>query len=445
MSHFPKEFIWGAACASYQCEGAWNLDGKGLNIWDEFTHTPGHIANGDTGDTACDSYHRFREDVALMKAHNISAYRFSVSWARVIPDGDGPVNEQGLRFYEELVDELLANGIRPMVTLYHWDLPSALQNKGGWLNRDIVAAFGRYARIVAERFGSRVDWYMTLNEPQCVAVLGYSSGEHAPGWKLSDEKVLLVYHHLELAHSEAYRQIKAVRKDAVVGVVTCGRQCYPRVDTPKGREAAYGATFALDGNWLFTHNIFLDPIFFGKYDDSAPQVVRDFAASVPQGDWEAMEKPDFVGFNLYQGEPVEEDGSFTPLTVGCRRTALKWTVAPEALHFAPVNLYRRYGKPVMVTENGLSCNDFVYLDGQVHDPDRIDFLHRYLRELSKALEEGVPVLGYLHWSLLDNFEWAQGYMERFGLIYVDYPTGTRIPKDSARWYAQVIAANGANL
>lgn len=447
MSKFPKDFLWGAACASFQCEGGWNEDGKGPSIWDEFCHDPTqrHVKNGDTGDVACDSYHRFREDVAMLKQHNMKNYRFSISWPRIMPTGEGEINEKGLAFYDALVDELIANGIQPMITLYHWDLPSALQDKGGWLNREIVPKFARYAQVIAEHFKGRVKYYMTINEPQCIAVLGYGDGIHAPGWKLSEEKVLQVFHVLALSHSAAYRAVKAVDPDTVVGVVTCGRQCFPAVDTPKGRDAAYEATFRLDGRYLFTSNIFLDPLILGKYDDSANEIVRRFAASIPQCEWDAMQKPDFVGFNIYQGDPVEEDGTMTPLWEGFPLTALKWKVTPECLHFAPMNLYRRYGLPVFVTENGLSCNDKVYMDGMVHDADRIDFLHRYLLELSKALEEGVPVMGYLQWSLLDNFEWADGYGERFGLIYVDYPTGNRIPKDSARWYAEVIATNGECL
>lgn len=448
MNQFPKDFLWGVACASYQCEGGWDADGKGLNIWDEFCHdiTRCHVKNGDTGDVACDSYHRFREDVALMKAHNVQAYRFSISWARVIPDGDGEVNEKGLQFYDDLVEELIANGIEPMITLYHWDLPSALQDKGGWLNRDIVTAFGRYARIIAERFRGRVKTYMTLNEPQCVAQLGYGNGVHAPGWVLSEEKVARVFHNLCLAHSEAYRQIKAVcGPEVLVGAVPCGNLCYPQKDTPENREAAYQASFNLANGWAFTFNIFLDSLILKRYDDSAPEPVKRFAATIDPADWEKMEAPDFIGINVYHGTMVDETGARVDPYPGSPLTACKWNVTPEVMHYGPMNLYRRYGLPVMITENGQSCNDRISLDGKVHDPNRIDFLHRYLLELRKAVDEGVPVLGYLQWSFLDNFEWSEGYNERFGIVFVDYRDGTRIPKDSAAWYAQVIAANGANL
>ncbi len=449
MSGFPKDFIWGVACASYQCEGAWNEDGKGPNIWDDFCHelTRRNVKNGDTGDVACDSYHRYREDVALMKAHNIKAYRFSVSWARVIPDGDGEVCEKGLEFYESLVDELIANGIEPMITLYHWDLPSALQDKGGWLNRDIIGAFGRYAGVLARRLKGKVRKYMTLNEPQCAAFLGYGSGEHAPGLKMGEEKVAQVFHIMCLAHSEAYRAIKAADPEAMVGAAPCGRQCYPEADTPENREAAYRETFNLSSvqGWAFTTNIFLDSLLLRRYDESAPAAVRKFAETIDPADWEKMETLDFIGLNVYSGDMVDASGGYVKRYPGSPLTATKWKVSPEVLHYCVVNNYRRYGKPIIITENGQSCNDRIFLDGKVHDPERIDFLHRYLLELEKGIGEGVPVLGYLQWSFLDNFEWSQGYDERFGIIYVDYSTGRRIPKDSAAWYAGVIETNGGCL
>jgi len=446
MSKFPKGFIWGVACASYQCEGAWNEDGKGPNIWDDFCHdlTTQNVRNGDTGDVTCDSYHRYKEDVALMKQHNVKVYRFSISWARVIPDGAGEVNEKGLQFYDDLVNELLDNGIEPWVTLYHWDLPSALQDKGGWLNRDIVKVFGRYAGIIAERFKGRVHNYMTLNEPQCIAQLGYLTGTHAPGWKLGWEKTAQVYHHLCLAHSEAQRAIKAVcGDDARVGVVSCGSLAYPEKDTPEGREAAYRASFDLNTGWSF--NIFLDSLLLHRYDDSANEAIKRFASTIDPKDWDLMETPEFIGLNIYQGFMVDEQGNTVDRYPGFPVTGIKWGVTPEVLRYGPQNLYRRYGLPMYITENGLSCNDKVYLDGKVHDLDRIDFLNRYLLSLSKGIEEGAPVGGYLQWSFLDNFEWAEGYNERFGLIYVDYNTCQRIPKDSAAWYAKVIETNGEIL
>ncbi len=444
MTRFPSDFIWGAACAAYQCEGAWNEDGKGPSIWDDFCHALGEprVKNGDTGDTACDCYHRVEEDVALMKAHNLKAYRFSISWPRVIPDGDGEVNEAGLAYYDRLVDALLAAGIEPMPTLYHWDLPSALEARGGWRNRQIADWFARYAEIIARRFLGRVKRIMTINEAQCVVALGYGMGTLAPGLKLPDEELARIYHNVALAHSAAQRAIKAVSKDIQVGFVPCGEINFPQDDTPEACEAAYRATFALTHRWDFRFNIVLDSLMLHRYEDTAPAAVQKFAATIPASDWDLMEAPDFIGINIYNGTEVGLDGEPTPRTPGRPLTACKWPVTPRVMHYAPLFLYRRYGLPMFISENGLSCNDMIFLDGQVHDPKRIDFLHRYISELAKAIEEGAPVLGYLHWSFLDNFEWASGYDERFGLVYVDYPTQRRIPKDSAAWYAKVIETNG---
>ena len=447
MTRFPSDFIWGAACAAYQCEGAWNEDGKGPSIWDDFCHALGEprVKNGDTGDTACDCYHRVEEDVALMKAHNLKAYRFSISWPRVIPDGDGEVNEAGLAYYDRLVDALLAAGIEPMPTLYHWDLPSALEARGGWRNRQIADWFARYAEIIARRFLGRVKRIMTINEAQCVVALGYGMGTLAPGLKLPDEELARIYHNVALAHSAAQRAIKAVSKDIQVGFVPCGEINFPQDDTPEACEAAYRATFALTHRWDFRFNIVLDSLMLHRYEDTAPAAVQKFAATIPASDWDLMEAPDFIGINIYNGTEVGLDGNPTPRAPGRPLTACKWPVTPRVMRYAPLFLYRRYGLPMFISENGLSCNDMIFLDGQVHDPKRIDFLHRYISELAKAIEEGAPVLGYLHWSFLDNFEWASGYDERFGLVYVDYPTQRRIPKDSAAWYAKVIETNGACL
>ncbi|MBO7252349.1 MAG: beta-glucosidase [Oscillospiraceae bacterium] len=446
MSRFPADFKWGVACASYQCEGAWDEDGKGPNIWDDFCHQldADNVRNRDNGDVACDSYHRFREDIALMKVHNVQVYRFSLSWARIMPTGEGAINEKGLQFYDDLINELLANGIEPWVTLYHWDLPSALQDKGGWLNRDIVKIFGAYAEVVAERFKGRVTHYMTINEPQCVAQCGYLNGSHAPGWKLGWEKTAKVYFHIALAHSEAQRVIKRVAGEEVqVGAVPCGLLGYPLVDTPECRELAYEASWNLNMGWNF--NIFMDPLVLHKFDDSANESIKRFASTIDPKDWDLMEKPDFIGLNIYNGFAVDETGKPAKRAPGAPVTACKWPVTPEVLRYGPQNMYRRYGIPMIISENGLSCNDRIYLDGKVHDVERIDFLNRYLVELGKGIEEGAPVSAYLQWSFLDNFEWAEGYNERFGLIYVDYETLERTPKDSAAWYAKVIETNGEIL
>ena len=438
---FPENFIWGAACAAYQCEGAWNADGKGASIWDEFTHIPGKIRNGDTGDTACDSYHRVAEDVQLLKDMGVGVYRFSMSWARILPDGTGSVNSKGFRFYDELVDALLSAGIEPWITLYHWDLPAALQREGGWLNRKTVEAFAHYAQIVGRHYQDRVHCYMPINEPQCISVLGYGRGEHAPGWKLGDVDVAQVMHNLALAHSLASRILRAIAP-VKVGTVTCGRLCYP--EKPEYEQAARAASFDLSDsrcfNWAVTHNNYLDSIFFKKYDDSAPEFLRRFASHIPQRDWDLMDIPDFLGMNIYNGTLVGDKGQVLKLPVGHPRTAIGWPVTPEVMYYGPRHLYQRYGLPIVITENGQSCNDRVFLDGKVHDPDRIDFLTKYLNELGRSITDGTPIKGYLHWSLLDNFEWAEGYAQRFGMVYVDYSDFKRIPKDSALWYRRLITS-----
>ena len=449
MSGFPKGFIWGAACAAYQCEGAWNEDGKSPSIWDDFCHDTGkgHVVGDENADVACDTYRRYPEDIALMKQIGLMAYRFSVSWPRVMPQGTGAVNEAGLDYYDRLIDMLLENGIEPWVTLYHWDLPSALQKSGGWQSRATVEAFREYTAVLAKRFDGRVKHYITINEPQCVVGMGYGTGEHAPGLRLTNEEVILCYHHLALAHSVAAKELRTHSSTPIkVGLSLCGRLYYPEVDSAAGREAAYQATFALtDEEWDFSYNIGMDPIMFGKYPEEAPLFVREFEKTVPQSDWNLMEQPDFLGVNVYDGRMIGEDGKPIEYGAGFPLTGIKWPVTPEVMHHGLCSLYRRYGLPICITENGQSCNDRIFLDGCVHDPDRIDFLHRYLLEIRKAIDEGVPVMGYLHWSFLDNFEWAKGFGERFGIVYMDYATQRRTLKDSAHWYAGVIKTNGKSL
>lgn len=444
---FPDDFLWGAACASYQCEGAWKEDGKGPNIWDDFCHEYNmhRINHNETGDIACDFYHHFREDIAIMKAHSLKAFRFSISWARIFPDDSGKVNGAGLHFYDEVVNELVKNGIEPLVTLYHWDLPSWIQERGGWQNREIVDWFGNYAKTIAQFFRGRVHTYMTLNEPMCIANNGHGVGVFAPGYQLGTEKLACIFHYIALCHSEAQRQIKAIDSTAQVGIVCNGRMCYPQQDTAAGRLAVYRRMFDLHDNWTEGYNVVPDSLVFRKYDDTIPEGVRRFAANVPASDWALMEKPDFLGINLYGGSMVDEEGKEIPFPTGGPRTANRWPITPEIMHYGIAAVYQRYGLPIYITESGISCNDIVFLDGKVHDPKRIDFLHRYLTQLHNAIQEGIPVKGYLYWSVMDNFEWASGYEERFGLTYIDYHSLKRIPKDSYDWYKKVIDTNGEIL
>lgn len=445
---FPKNFIWGAASSAYQTEGAFDEDGKGRSIWDDFCGFKDVITNNGTGEIACDAYHRFAEDVALMKQLHLKAYRFSLSWPRILPEGRGTVNEAGLAFYDALVDLLLENGIEPIITLYHWDMPSAVHAQGGWLNRDTIYAFEEYSAVVARHFAERVKTYIPLNEQQCFVSLGFEWGIHAPGLRLPPEEVFTCVHHSLLAQGLS---IKALRENSPasvqIGSASTGRLCYPSEDTPALCDAAEKSSFVVSGeDWLFSHNLFLDPLILGRYPESDVAGFNEFAATVSDEDWQIIKQPvDFIGLNIYNGHLVDENGDDIEKYQGFPRTAMKWPVTPEVLRFGPRWIYNRYGLPVMITENGQSCNDRIFLDGQVHDADRIDFLHRYLIELGKACDDGVPVTGYLHWSLTDNFEWHNGYDERFGLVYIDYPTQRRIVKDSARWICEVAATNGLNI
>ncbi|WRS27194.1 GH1 family beta-glucosidase [Oscillospiraceae bacterium MB08-C2-2] len=442
---FPDGFLWGAASAAYQTEGAFREDGKGENIWDVFCRKPGAIRNNDSGNVACCSYQMYERDVRMLKQLGVHAYRFSVSWSRILPEGTGPVNERGLAFYDKLIDLLLANGITPYVTLYHWDLPQALQNQGGWLCRKTADAFAEYAAILAKHFDGRVQNYITLNEPQCFIGLGYGSGIHAPGLTLPIEYQLLCMHHTLLAHGMACRALRSESSGSVrIGVASTGNLCYPAKDTPQRRDAACSATFALrEDDWSFTHNWFLDAAVFGRYPESAPEPLAAFAARVPLSDWEVICQPmDFLGINAYNGHEVDEKGRYLPRFIGSPRTAMKWPVTPQVMRYGCLWLYERYKLPLYITENGQSCNDRIFLDGAVHDADRIDFLHRYLLELEQAIQEGVPILGYFHWSLMDNFEWHSGYGERMGLFYTDFHSQRLISKDSAVWYTNLIRQNG---
>ncbi len=444
---FPKDFIWGAASSAYQTEGYSRDDGGGVSAWDTFSHTPGKISEGDSGDFACDGYHRYREDVGLLASLGLSAYRFSVSWARVDPEGDGRWNEKGLDYYERVVDTCLELGVAPWVTLYHWELPQALEDKGGWCSRDTAEAFARYADQVARRLRGKAAGWFTLNEPQCSCYLGYGTGQHAPGKCLPPEEVFRCFHHQNLAHGLAFRAVKAADPGAGVGVAPTGRICYPASETGPDIEAARRAMFDCASDWAFTYPIVLDPVCLGSYPEEIP--VR-YVDEIPARDMEIVHAvPDFLGLNIYNGREIRAgktgEYEYLPRPAGYPRTALKWPITPEVMRWGPRFLRDRYGLPSYISETGVGCNDKLFLDGAVHDPDRIDFLRRYFSELRRGVEEGSDVRGCFHWSLTDNFEWHNGYGERFGLVYVDYPTQRRIPKDSAAWYAALAAANGESL
>jgi len=448
---FPANFVWGAAAASYQIEGAAYEDGKGLSVWDMLCRQPGRVWEGHTGDTACDHYHRYRDDVALMAQIGLKAYRFSVSWPRVMPQGRGAINKAGLDFYDKLVDELLSHNIAPWVTLFHWDYPYALFLHGGWLNPDSPRWFADYTAAVVDRLSDRVTHWMTLNEPQCVGQLGHADGVHAPGLKLGQHEVLLATHHMLLAHGMAVQTLRArARKTPVVGWAPVGYVCYPATDSPADIAAARKATFAVDKGTLWNNRWWADPVIHGRYPEEG---LRAYGAAVPQfasSDFDIMKQPlDFYGCNTYTGVPTKAgpDGEplHAPTPPGHPHTLFLWKQTPEALYWGPRFLAEEYGLPVVITENGLSNCDWVGLDGMVHDAARIDFLNRYLLEVKRAIDDGVDIRGYFTWSIMDNFEWNDGYKHRFGLVHIDYHTLKRTLKDSAFWYNEVIRSHGRIL
>lgn len=446
---FPKNFIWGAATSSYQIEGAYKEDGRGLSIWDAFSKSPGRVFNGDTGDIACDHYNRYKEDVALMKKIGLEAYRFSIAWSRIFPEGSGRVNEKGLDFYSRLVDELLEAGISPWATLYHWDMPLQTYYKGGWLNRETTDDFAKYTEVIVKKLGDRIKNWMTFNEPQCIIGLGYETGEHAPGLKSSDYEIATALHNHLIAHGKAVDVLRSYGGDAFsIGYVPTCQTTIPKDSSPEAIDIAREALFSLQDfrSPIWTISTTCDPVYKGEYPQDVLKRIED---KLPKG-WEKdLEnvggKTDFLGVNLYFGYVVDKvDGKIQIVKPkpGMAQTALRWGVEEETLHWAPRFLYERYKKPVVITENGLSNTDWKQSDGRVNDPARIDFTRQYLNGLHRALENGADIAGYFHWSLMDNFEWAEGYRDRFGLIYVDFDTQERIIKESGHWYRKVIESNG---
>jgi beta-glucosidase len=441
----PDGLLWGAATASYQIEGAVREDGRGESIWDRFSHTPGKVKHGDTGDVACDHYHRVAEDIGIMRELGLHAYRFSIAWPRILPAGTGERNAAGLDFYDRLVDDLLAAGITPFVTLYHWDLPQALQDRGGWSNRESVSWFRTYVDAVSRRLGDRVLNWITHNEPWVVAVVGNLMGRHAPG--LTDlATTVRVAHHLLLSHGEAVPALRANSKpEARVGITLNLNHVDPASDSEADRAAA-----AREDRFL--NRWFLDPIFRAAYP---PELLAFFASQgvtppVEQGDLERIAVPiDFLGVNNYFRSVMQagpsgdgtDDRHIKPESSSY--TAMDWEIWPDGLRRLLVRLQRDYAPPALyITENGAAFDDTLTPDGQVHDAPRVVYLRDHLRACRQAILEGAALRGYFVWSLLDNFEWAEGYAKRFGITYVDYPTQRRVIKDSGRYYARVIRANG---
>ncbi len=442
---FPNDFIWGAATASYQIEGAWDEDGKGESIWDRFSHQPYRIFNGDTGDIACDHYHHMPQDVALMKELGLASYRFSINWPRILPEGIGRVELRGLDFYDRLVDELLKAGIKPMATLNHWDLPQALEDNGGWTNRDSVDWFTDYARVMFERLGDRVPFWATHNEPFVIAMMGYAFGVFAPGIA-SYPQAFQVTHHLHMAHGKTVQLYREMGLKGQIGIVLNLSTYQPKINRPEDLDAAKRME---DMN----NNLYLDPIFKGKYPEDLMTWIGKSAPEIQDGDMALISQPiDFLGVNFYSAQIVSHSPhgymkfeAQTRVDPGWGITYKGWGICPSQLKSLLLHLKEDYGNPPMyITENGTTLNEPVDETGYVNDQGRINYLRAHFQAAHQAIQEGANLKGYFVWSLMDNFEWASGYDQRFGLINVDFndPSRKRTPKASFDWYRDVIKTNG---
>ena len=444
---FPKGFLWGSATASYQVEGAWNIDGRGESIWDRFSHTPGNVKGAWTGDVACDDYHRFPEDLALMKQMNLRSYRYSIAWPRIQPSGSGASNQKGIDYYKRLTDAVVGAGMRPLVTLFHWDLPQPLEDQGGWPNRDTAARFADYVEIVVKALGDRINTWAIFNEPWVFTYVGYAEGRHAPG-KTDFDLFLKASHTVNLAQGDGFRAIKAIAPKSNVGSAFSMSPATPATSSPE--DAAAAKRFdAFNNVW------FLETALRGRYPDAfvhgTPLKVMGFQS----GDEKRMAAPlDYVGVNYYFRRLVSAANDATPAEVSYKSmgfatemgkdgplTEIGWEVYPRGLYDIVQRVSKDYKLPIEITENGCSYGDYPDATGRVADIRRIHYYRDHLRELAHAINDGAEVHGYHAWSILDNFEWAEGYTQRFGLVYIDFPTQRRYMKDSAKWYAKVASTN----
>ena len=441
---FPKDFIWGTATAAYQIEGAWDEDGKGESVWDRFSHQPYRILNGDTGDIACDHYHHLDEDIALMKNLGVKSYRFSISWPRILPNGIGKVEQRGLDFYHHLVDQLLEAGITPMATLNHWNYPQALEDQGGWPNRDSVAWFTEYAQVVFENFGDRVSYWATHNEPLVIALLGYAFGSFPPGIA-SFPQAFQATHHLLLSHGKAVQLYRQMGLAGQIGIVLNLTTFKPKTDHPEDIAAARRMED-------MSNNLYLDPVLKGVYPPNLMKWIGNSAPRIKDGDMQIINQPiDFLGINYYYGKII----SFSPhnyfkavseenIDPGWGMTKKGWGICPSQLRALLLHLKENYGNPAMfITENGTALGEPANETGFVDDQGRINYLRAHLQSAHQAIQEGANLKGYYVWSLMDNFEWAEGYEPRFGLVYVDFddPHRKRTPKASFHWYRDIITQN----
>ena len=440
---FKKDFAWGVATASQQIEGAYREDGKGLNIWDVYSHEPETIEDGKSSDIACDHYHLFKDDVKLMSSIGINSYRFSISWSRIFPSGTGEINEAGVRFYSELIDELITHGLEPYITLFHWDYPYELHRKGGWLNDESVKWFSDYAAKIVELYSNRVTYFITFNEPQCFIGTGYLKAAHAPGLSVPYKDAFQMAHNVLKAHGAAVIAMrKAAKRPIKIGYAPTYSAHFPATESPEDIEAAKKIFFAcpkLSKGVLWNAAWWSDPVLLGKYPEDGLKMYRDYLPEITEDDLRLISQPiDFYAQNIYNGSEIKAGENGEPVVIeypkNATRTCMGWPITPKSLYWGPRFLTERYNLPIYITENGAAMPDKLTEDGNVHDEDRIEFLSSYLAELERAANDGVDVRGYFLWSFMDNFEWAKGYEPRFGIVYVDYTTMKRIPKDSLYWY-----------
>jgi len=445
---FPKGFLWGTASASYQIEGAWNENGKGESIWDRYSHTPNKIHNGETGDIACDFYRRFKDDIAMMADLGLNAARISLSWPRIIPAGKGETNAWGLDFYNRVIDTLLKYNIQPWVTLYHWDLPQVLEDAGGWPNRDLAEIFRDYAMVCADAFGDRVKHWMIFNEPWVFTILGYLAGIHAPG-RYEPLEALKATHTVNLAQGMSIRAMREGKnKPAMIGLANAMSPVHPQ--NSKSLEDKLAAE-----RWHRFYNLwFLDPPMRGKYPEAYVQGTAEDRIEIRPGDMEIIKAPlDFIGINLYQRAIVANSPQdpnigavIMPAAQDAERTDFGWEVYPKALSEMILRVAKDFpGVPLYVTENGCSYGEAPGPDGKVDDQRRIKFLRRYIAEVGRAIQAGADVRGYFHWTFTDNFEWAEGFRQRFGIVYCDFKTRERVIKESGRWYSQLARNNALDF
>lgn len=435
---FPENFLWGAASAAHQIEGAYLEDGKGLGVWDAMAD--GHVLHHENGHTACDHYHRYKEDVAIMKELGLKSYRFSISWPRVMPE-EGKVNPKGLAFYENLTEELIKAGIEPICTVFHWNLPMWIEEKGGLLCEKFPEYFAEYTKILAEALSHKIKYWITINEPQLFVGSGYEGGTMPPFVRLPKELLGVVCRNVMLAHGSGVETLRKYgRQKLLVGMAPTGSCFTPKTEKPEDIEKARKSTYP-DECMVFDNNWWADPIVLGR-------VPAPLEKSISLEDVKRIHQPlDFYAFNIYNSNNYfEMPGQVNPdIVPGIPRTACEWPITPECMYWACRFHYERYGLPLLISENGMANYDFIMRDGKVHDPQRIDFIYRYLENLKRAIEEEIPVLGYQYWSILDNFEWNSGYDKRFGLVYVDYSDQKRVIKDSGYEYAKIIASNGEQI